>query len=564
MPGFIALCHLLIHKSLDRIAFLKAITLRVSSLVAQGLGGGEIAHMETVIGGVDGAEVGAPHQRAVNFIFFTVHGLDDHVDGGALRLAHGFNGSGNAVFVSNHFPCFLVRVVAEQSSNLFSHSCMLDAIAMVYIHVTGNIRISPDDHLAGVPVLRVARYLTDGKGALNHFRIKRPVFLAVRYALEFNSKSRILRKFILGGRCGRRRRYLMLHLKGDIGGGSIITGAPFWGILVIVEGNRLGGFILQRMVAIRSLIIVDVVVSRHRHIDIVALAVAPRRQFRDGEAVLCQLIKFRRMLRAVSFALNLYSVFAQLINNVVFAGKIRTGNLNLNRCIAGIKLPDVIFLIPEPVDGRILLPIRQHMDALGLSISLMAGIPIIVVFKEAAGINCHGAHPRVIIFAHAEIAGICSNLAQFIVPPIGKIVVAVIATHIECVMVFHAITVQPYSAAGRQFPKAIDSTLPRLGRLICVRVDNLDRVIAGSGKPLCILVGYRVITLAERIIERNGNRCSACLFGVNINLQAVCIIPISTLPFSNDNILMSVLRAHFHNIRSTGNSLCSAIRHCIV
>ena len=204
------------------------------------------------------------------------------------------------------------------------------------------------------------------------------------------------------------------------------------------------------------------------------------------------------------------------------------------------------------------------MDALGLSISLMAGIPIIVVFKEAAGINCHGAHPRVIIFAHAEVAGICNDLAQFIVPPIGKIVVAVIATHIECVMVFHAITVQPYSAAGRQFPKAIDSTLPRLGRLICVRVNNLNRVCAGTPNPNCISVSQRVVTLAERTIKRNGNPCRACLFGVDIDLQTVCAVPISALPFSNDNILMPVLRVHFHNIRITGNSLCSAICHCIV
>ena len=211
------------------------------------------------------------------------------------------------------------------------------------------------------------------------------------------------------------------------------------------------------------------------------------------------------------------------------------------------------------------------MDTVFLSPSLMISIrgtiAIIIVTKEAAGINCHGAHPRVIVFAHAEVTGICNDLAQFVVTPIGKIVIAVITSHIERRMLFFPrITGQHYRAINiiNIFPKRINGIFVRLGRLICVWVNNLNRVCAGTPNPNCILVSQRVVTLAERTIKRNGNPCRACLFGVDIDLQTVCAVPISALPFSNDNILMPVLRVHFHNIRITGNSLCSAICHCIV
>ena len=91
-----------------------------------------------------------------------------------------------------------------------------------------------------------------------------------------------------------------------------------------------------------------------------------------------------------------------------------------------------------------------------------------------------------------------------------------------------------------------------------IRVDDLDRVIASSFKPKCILISKRICIRAECVVVGNRDGCRTRLFETDVNLQAVFTIPgIAAPPCSNLVIF------YFYNIRIAGNSRYTAIRRCV-
>ena len=111
--------------------------------------------------------------------------------------------------------------------------------------------------------------------------------------------------------------------------------------------------------------------------------------------------------------------------------------------------------------------------------------------------------------------------------------------------------------------KTLDVRYCRFSGLICIRVDNCNCISVGSLKP-CRFLMKRIIVLAESIIKGRRNNRRTRFLCLNIELQAVRTVPVSTLPFANDNILMSVRQFYCRDLRITGNRFYTAIRHCVI